>query len=943
MRQATRLLLLIIIIYLPSQSMTISAQDWVQEAYVKASNTDTEDRFAWWSGVAISGDTMVVGAPFEASGATGINGNQEDNSVAVMGAAYVYVHNGTSWEQQAYLKPSTNTNNGKLFGTSVAIDGDTIVVSAPGEGSDATGVNGDESNDNANGSGAVYVFVRDGVTWTQQAYLKASNTDHSDAFGVSVAIDSDTIVVGAPYEDSYATGVNGDESDNDGVDSGAAYVFVRDGVTWTQQAYIKASNTDGFDGFGYSVAVDGNTIVVGAFNESGDATGVNGDESSNDALWAGAAYVFVRDGLTWTQQAYLKASNTDDGDEFGISVAISTDMIAVGARYEDSSAIGIDDDQNKNMSGSGAAYVFVRDGGTWTQQTYIKASNTGELDFFGSSVALDGNRLIVGAPREASNATGINGNEDDNTADDSGAAYVFVYDGITWTQQAYLKASNTDIDDQFGNIVDVNDGIIAVGAPFERSSATGINGDDSNNDFLEAGAVYVFELFECPVNIPDGDVMALITAIECANTNPDVNTINLAPNGTYDFTSAYDFYDITTGFGSPGYRALPNVTTPIVINGNNATLLGNDTMLIASDSNFGLFLVSASGNLTLQNMVIRDFTVQRNNFAYSGDVMFVNEARLTLDDVTLTDNGDDQFHEVIVANSSHFDVTNTDIVGNASGAMYIAFGLSTTIENSNISDNVGRGISSEASNSTIINASLITGNQGLAVGIYNGEMTVNNSFITGNASSDFGVIYNAFGDLTLNNVTVAGNKATGTNGIVENVYSEFDTVGNLMINNSILWGNDGNGTLIMDDGNGVFINSGIIEGGWLGAGSNNFDANPLFVNPLLPSTAPSSGGDYHLESDSPAINHGDNSLVIGAFDIDGESRIQQTIVDIGADERLSPYDVNYDGKVSPTDVIFVLNRIGLTPTGLDAPADVNRDGQITEVDAQLIIAILVAN
>jgi hypothetical protein len=159
-------------------------------------------------------------------------------------------------------------------------------------------VNGDQSDNSAVGSGAAYVFVRSGTTWTQQAYLKASNTDARDVFGASVAVSGDTVVVGAagvpPYgEASNATGVNGDQSDNSAPGAGAAYVFVRSGTNWTQQAYLKASNTDAGDQFGRAVAASGDTVVSGAPVESSNATGVNGDQSDNSAFGAGAAYIFT--------------------------------------------------------------------------------------------------------------------------------------------------------------------------------------------------------------------------------------------------------------------------------------------------------------------------------------------------------------------------------------------------------------------------------------------------------------------------------------------------------------------------------------------------------------------------------------------------------------------------------------------------------------------------
>ena len=191
------------------------------------------------------------------------------------------------------------------------------MVGAWAENSSATGVNGTQGDNSASQSGAAYVFVRSSGLWTQQAYLKASNTGSADQFGISVAISGDTVVVGANYEDSWATGVNGTESNNTKTTAGAAYVFVRNSGNWSQQAYLKASNTARHDYFGYSVAISGDMVVVGAHQESSNSTGVNGTQSDNSAINSGAAYVFVRSSGNWTQQAYLKASNTGADDYFG--------------------------------------------------------------------------------------------------------------------------------------------------------------------------------------------------------------------------------------------------------------------------------------------------------------------------------------------------------------------------------------------------------------------------------------------------------------------------------------------------------------------------------------------------------------------------------------------------------------------------------------------------
>ena len=440
-----------------------------QQAYFKASNTDTADLFGF--SVAVSGDTVVVGAPGESSNATGVNGDETDNSEQRSGAAYVFVRDGTgNWIQQAYLKAS-NTDEDDRFGSSVAISGDTVVVGAWWEASNATGVNGDQSDNSAIRSGAAYVFVRDGTgNWAQEAYLKASNTNSNDAFGGSVAVSGDTVVVGAGLEGS-----------------GAAYVFDRNGAgNWTQQAYLKASNGEQGDLFGYSVAVSGDTVVVGAHEEDSNATGINGNESNNSAISSGAAYVFVRDGSgNWMQQAYLKASNTDANDLFGISVAISGSTVVIGASGEGSSSFGVNGDEtNDNMAGSGAAYMFFRDGsGNWSQQAYLKPSNPGLGDAFGESVAISGATVVVGAQNESSFSNPFR----------SGAAYAFVRDGSgAWNQEAYLKASTSTANDSLGYSVAVSGDTVMAGAPDEDSAATGIDGDAVSNGASDSGAAYSF-------------------------------------------------------------------------------------------------------------------------------------------------------------------------------------------------------------------------------------------------------------------------------------------------------------------------------------------------------------------------------------------------------------------------------------------------------------------
>ncbi len=190
----------------------------------------------------------------------------------------------------------------------------------------------------------------------QQAYLKASNTGANDSFGRAVAMSGDTAVVGASAEDSSATGVNGDQTSNGASDAGAVYVFVRNGGVWSQQAFLKASNTQAFDNFGGAVSVAGDTIVVAAQGEDSAATGVNGNQADNSANFAGAAYVFTRSGTPWRQQAYLKASYTGAYYRVGYSVSLPVDTVLVGANADASAATGVNGNQsNNNASRAGAA------------------------------------------------------------------------------------------------------------------------------------------------------------------------------------------------------------------------------------------------------------------------------------------------------------------------------------------------------------------------------------------------------------------------------------------------------------------------------------------------------------------------------------------------------------------------------------------------------------
>lgn len=479
-----------------------------QQAYVKSSNAEENQGFGGAVAMSADGTTLAVGASGEASSAKGINGVQTDRSAPRSGAVYVFRRSvDGAWAQEAYVKAS-NSDAGDSFGKSVALsaDGATLAVGASDESSNATGVNGNATDNSAPSSGAAYVFRRSAAgMWSQEAYIKAAVVEASDLFGgvVSLSADGATLAVGAYGEDS---GVVNNPSDNSASSSGAAYVFRRsaEGV-WSQEAYLKAANAGAQDYFGYRVALaaNGASLVVGAYFEDSNATGANGNAADNSASNSGAAYVFRRSTAgTWAQEAYLKASNTGAQDFFGYGVGISADgtTVAVGAPGEGSRATGVNGEQGDNsFQNSGAVYVFQRNAAAaWNQEAYVKGVVIRQSRFGETlSLADDGASLAVSAPWEASNATGVNGNVNDETLPNSGAVFLYRRSGTgLWSREAYLKASNTGENDGFGaTLAFSRDGsALVVSAEGEASRAKGVDGNQGDNSAAWSGAVYVFAL-----------------------------------------------------------------------------------------------------------------------------------------------------------------------------------------------------------------------------------------------------------------------------------------------------------------------------------------------------------------------------------------------------------------------------------------------------------------
>jgi hypothetical protein len=356
----------------------------VHQAKVIPADGAAENNFG--NCVAVSGDTMVVGAW------------RDDDLGDSSGSAYVFVRNGGVWVQQQKLTaPAPEGAPGDSFGVSVAVDGNTVVVGA------------DHATVGGNRTGAAYVFVRSGGAWLFQQRLTAGDAALGDLFGRSVAISGNTVVVGAPGE---------------GAAAGAAYIFVRDGTVWTQQKKLMADDRAANDMFGGAVAISGDTVAVGADVDNGAFPD------------SGSVYVFVRGGGLWTQQQHLTAPDAALGDNFGGSVALSGDTLVVGAASDDDVVHG---------TSSGSAYAFVRTAGVWAPPAKLTAADAADYHRFGSSVALNGDTVVVGA-------------------DGDGSAYMFVHGGGAWAQQAKLTPADGGSVGAFGSSLSISGNTLVIGA-----------------------------------------------------------------------------------------------------------------------------------------------------------------------------------------------------------------------------------------------------------------------------------------------------------------------------------------------------------------------------------------------------------------------------------------------------------------------------------------------
>jgi hypothetical protein len=419
--------------------------DWLEKDKMTGSDGQYNDRFGL--SISIDGDYAIVGSWFD------------DDYGEDSGSAYVFKWSGTSWIQQDKLIPSDGYY-GDRFG-SVSIDGDYALIGAQND------------DDNGQDSGSAYVFKRYGSSWLEEDKLKASDGVTADNFGWFVSIDGDYALIGAPGDDDK------------GQSAGCAYVFKKYGSSWEEEDKLTASDGYTFDLFGDSVSLHGDYALIGA--QGDDDNGVD----------SGSAYVFKRSGTYWIQQDKLKASDGAPYDNFGKSVSIDGDYALIGSWY--------DDDKGQD---SGSAYVFKRYDTDWFQVDKLTASDGEYGDQFGRSVSIDGDYALIGVWSDDDNGYG------------SGSAYIFKQTGTSWIQDDKLTASDGSPYDYFGIAVSLDGNKAIIGAPFD---------DDKGQD---SGSVYAFNRF---VPIPDIPILHL-TNIQGGILGFSVELENFGKRTAYDIT-----------------------------------------------------------------------------------------------------------------------------------------------------------------------------------------------------------------------------------------------------------------------------------------------------------------------------------------------------------------------------------------------------------------------
>lgn len=481
--------LIIFALYIASttQSNYILAQNWNEIMKVVASDRGASDRYGY--SVGISGSYAIVGAPRESHDTSG------GNYLLTAGSAYILEKIGGNWIEVQKLVASDRAA-GDHFGSSVDISGNIAIISSPSEDEDVTGGNSIQS------TGSAYIFERTTGVWTETQKIVATDRGINDKFGYSVAISGDYAIVGANNDGHDTTG------GNHLANSGSAYIFKNTGGVWTEVQKIIASDRGAFDIFGTTVDISGDYAIVGAELENHDTLG------SNSLYNSGSAYIFKNDGTSWFEVQKVVASDRDRNDKFGHSVAISRDYALIGALGESHDTTG-----GNYIEQSGSAYIFKNNGSSWNEVQKLVASDRGDSDSFGKSVALSGDYAIISAIGESHDNTG------GNTLQFSGSAYIFKNNAGTWTERQKIVASDRDVYDRFGHAVDITESYALVSTPYEQHDTSG------GNTLSFSGSSYIFK--NCSTKEKD-----LRTACDSL-TWIDGNTYKKSNNtATYSLTNA---------------------------------------------------------------------------------------------------------------------------------------------------------------------------------------------------------------------------------------------------------------------------------------------------------------------------------------------------------------------------------------------------------------------
>ena len=499
---------------------------------------------------------------------------------------------------QAYTEQKVLAIDGDpydYFGHSVSISDDVAIIGSKGD------------DDNGNLSGSAYVFRFDGSNWVQEQILLPNYSASCDHFGHAVSVDGDVIVIGDPSDN------------NNGANSGSAYVFRWDGTSWIEEEKLLASDGDPYDNFGNSVSVNGDVAIVGAhYNDKNSISNI------------GSAYVFRWDGTSWIEEAKLLASDGDVDDYFGFAVSVDADTAVIGSPYNDDNGIY-----------SGSAYVFQWDGTSWIEEAKLLASDAQIGDRFGYAVSVDGNVIAIGADLS------------DDNGSYTGSAYVFQWDGTNWIEEDKLLASDGNGDDLFGCSVSVSGNTAVIGSYWNE-------GNDSFN-----GAAYFYDdlINSCDPNVASGIIVDSFNGTSVGPGGPDCPFKTIAQGINETVSTGIDKVIVRGGFYPETVTLLPFVELegelrwdwlpPLLISQSiYQSLLVNG----ADDASLKYFILYEGGMLLdgTNRMVIEENAIVSNT-KYSTTLtltsgasdntvsnnLFYHETQLRPDNIRLESNSDD--------------------------------------------------------------------------------------------------------------------------------------------------------------------------------------------------------------------------------------------------------------------------------------------------------------